>query len=100
MTAKKNANRPYSIGAEVGYTKFGQGAVVVYEGDGDDVRIQIDFGRQGMKCLMLHLAKLEWMIVDQFLKRGLNHVCSVSFFTTFGDIQGGVCCLGRVGAHR
>jgi DNA helicase II / ATP-dependent DNA helicase PcrA len=61
MTTKKNANRPYPIGTGVGHTKFGQGVVVAYEGEGDDVRIQINFGRQGMKWLMLHLAKLEKM---------------------------------------
>jgi DNA helicase II / ATP-dependent DNA helicase PcrA len=32
---------------------------VAYEGEGDDQRIQINFGRQGMKWLMLSLAKLE-----------------------------------------
>jgi DNA helicase-2/ATP-dependent DNA helicase PcrA len=61
MTTKKNANRPYPIGTGVGHAKFGQGVVVAYEGDGEDSRIQINFGRQGMKWLMLHLAKLERM---------------------------------------
>ena len=53
------AHRPYPIGTGVGHAKFGMGVVVAYEGDADDRRIQINFGRQGMKWLMLGLAKLE-----------------------------------------
>ncbi|HEY1057612.1 MAG TPA: UvrD-helicase domain-containing protein [Limnobacter sp.] len=55
---QKAANRPYPIGTGVEHAKFGQGVVVAYEGEGDDQRIQINFGRQGMKWLMLSLAKL------------------------------------------
>ncbi|HEX4879444.1 MAG TPA: UvrD-helicase domain-containing protein [Limnobacter sp.] len=57
--ATKVNNRPYPIGTGVEHTKFGAGVVVAYEGEGDDQRIQINFGRQGMKWLMLSLAKLQ-----------------------------------------
>lgn len=57
--SNKTAKRPYDIGTGVSHAKFGNGVVVAYEGEGDDQRIQINFGRQGMKWLMLSLAKLE-----------------------------------------
>ncbi|HEX4856247.1 MAG TPA: UvrD-helicase domain-containing protein [Limnobacter sp.] len=57
--SNKNLKRPYDIGTGVVHAKFGNGVVVAYEGEGDDQRIQINFGRQGMKWLMLSLAKLE-----------------------------------------
>lgn len=57
--SNKAAKRPYDIGTGVNHAKFGSGVVVAYEGEGDDQRIQINFGRQGMKWLMLSLAKLE-----------------------------------------
>jgi len=57
--SNKTAKRPYDIGTGVAHAKFGSGVVVAYEGEGDDQRIQINFGRQGMKWLMLSLAKLE-----------------------------------------
>ncbi|WP_370262277.1 UvrD-helicase domain-containing protein [Limnobacter sp.] len=56
--ASKSSSRPYPIGTGVEHAKFGTGVVVAYEGDGDDERIQINFGKQGMKWLMLSLAKL------------------------------------------
>ncbi|WP_341236476.1 UvrD-helicase domain-containing protein [uncultured Limnobacter sp.] len=57
--SNKAPKRPYDIGTGVAHAKFGSGVVVAYEGEGDDQRIQINFGRQGMKWLMLSLAKLE-----------------------------------------
>ena len=57
--SNKAPKRPYDIGTGVAHAKFGNGVVVAYEGEGDDQRIQINFGRQGMKWLMLSLAKLE-----------------------------------------
>jgi DNA helicase II / ATP-dependent DNA helicase PcrA len=57
--SNKTTKRPYDIGTGVSHAKFGNGVVVAYEGEGDDQRIQINFGRQGMKWLMLSLAKLE-----------------------------------------
>ena len=53
------AERPYPIGTGVAHAKFGSGVVVAYEGEGDELRVQINFGNQGMKWLMVSLAKLE-----------------------------------------
>ena len=39
--------------------EYSHTVIGTYEGEGDDQRIQINFGRQGMKWLMLSLAKLE-----------------------------------------
>jgi DNA helicase-2/ATP-dependent DNA helicase PcrA len=49
----------WKIGQQVGHKKFGQGVVVSYEGNADDLRIQINFGKEGMKWLALEYAKLE-----------------------------------------
>ncbi|MBI2316861.1 MAG: UvrD-helicase domain-containing protein [Betaproteobacteria bacterium] len=48
----------YRIGQSVTHPKFGQGVVVSAEGSGTDTRLQINFGRQGMKWLALEYAKL------------------------------------------
>lgn len=40
------------------HAKFGQGVIVSAEGSGADARLQINFGRQGMKWLALTFAKL------------------------------------------
>ena len=41
------------------HAKFGEGVIVNLEGNGNDARAQINFGRQGMKWLALGIAKLE-----------------------------------------
>ena len=54
-------SKPYHgfrIGQSVQHPKFGQGVVVNAEGSGADARLQINFGRQGMKWLALEYAKL------------------------------------------
>jgi DNA helicase-2/ATP-dependent DNA helicase PcrA len=56
---KKTTSRPYPIGTGVAHARFGSGVVVAYEGEGDELRVQINFGKQGMKWLMVSLAKLE-----------------------------------------
>jgi DNA helicase-2/ATP-dependent DNA helicase PcrA len=48
----------YRIGQSVSHPKFGQGVIVSSEGSGTDARLQINFGRQGMKWLALEYAKL------------------------------------------
>ena len=50
---------PFKIGQTVAHSKFGSGLVVDFEGDGDDLRIQVNFGRQGMKWLVVSLANLQ-----------------------------------------
>lgn len=50
---------PWKIGQSVMHAKFGQGVVVSYEGNADDLRVQVNFGKQGLKWLALEYAKLE-----------------------------------------
>jgi DNA helicase-2/ATP-dependent DNA helicase PcrA len=48
----------FRIGQSVLHPKFGQGVIVDAEGSGTDARLQINFGKQGMKWLALEYAKL------------------------------------------
>jgi DNA helicase-2/ATP-dependent DNA helicase PcrA len=49
----------FRIGQSVLHPKFGQGVIVNAEGSGTDARLQINFGKQGMKWLALEYAKLQ-----------------------------------------
>jgi DNA helicase-2/ATP-dependent DNA helicase PcrA len=40
------------------HEKFGQGTVLGYEGNSDDLRIQIKFNKAGTKWLAMEYAKL------------------------------------------
>ncbi len=57
--AKSGGNMPWKIGQSVAHGKFGQGVVVSYEGNADDLRVQVNFGKLGLKWLALEYAKLE-----------------------------------------
>jgi DNA helicase II / ATP-dependent DNA helicase PcrA len=46
------------IGMQVFHAKFGEGKVLALEGQGDDARAQVAFGRHGTKWLALAIAKL------------------------------------------
>jgi DNA helicase-2/ATP-dependent DNA helicase PcrA len=48
----------FRIGQAVLHPKFGQGVIVDAEGSGTDARLQINFGKQGMKWLALEYAKI------------------------------------------
>ena len=50
---------PYRVGQGVAHARFGEGVIVGIEGSGDDARVQVDFGRAGVKWLALSVAKLE-----------------------------------------
>jgi DNA helicase-2/ATP-dependent DNA helicase PcrA len=50
---------PFKIGQSVRHSKFGDGVVVSYEGNASDLAIKINFGKQGLKTLMMEYAKLE-----------------------------------------
>ena len=54
---QKNA-MPWKIGQQVAHAKFGNGVVVSYEGNANDMRVQVNFGREGLKWLALEFAKL------------------------------------------
>jgi DNA helicase-2/ATP-dependent DNA helicase PcrA len=49
----------FRIGQSVGHPRFGEGVIIGMEGGGADVRVQVNFGRQGTKWLALSIAKLE-----------------------------------------
>ncbi len=57
--ARPQANMPWKIGQAVAHAKFGQGVVVNYEGNANDLRVQVNFGKEGLKWLALEYAKLE-----------------------------------------
>ena len=46
------------MGQSVFHTKFGEGVILTIEGQGDDARAQVNFGRHGAKWLALSVAKL------------------------------------------
>lgn len=46
------------VGQNVEHAKFGVGVIVAAEGSGQDARVQVNFGRQGVKWLALSIAKL------------------------------------------
>ena len=48
----------FRIGQSVSHAKFGQGVIVNAEGAGSDARVQVTFGREGVKWLALSVAKL------------------------------------------
>jgi DNA helicase II / ATP-dependent DNA helicase PcrA len=45
-------------GQSVFHTKFGEGVILTIEGQGDDARAQVNFGRHGAKWLQLSIARL------------------------------------------
>jgi len=49
----------FRIGQSVMHPKFGAGVIVDAEGQGSDARVQVNFGRQGVKWLAVAVAKLE-----------------------------------------
>jgi DNA helicase-2/ATP-dependent DNA helicase PcrA len=49
----------WRIGQSVAHARFGEGVIVSIEGQGSDARVQINFGRQGVKWLALSVARLE-----------------------------------------
>jgi DNA helicase-2/ATP-dependent DNA helicase PcrA len=49
----------YRIGQTVRHARFGEGVIIRLEGSGTDARAKINFGAQGIKELLLAVAKLE-----------------------------------------
>jgi DNA helicase-2/ATP-dependent DNA helicase PcrA len=50
---------PFRIGQNVVHAKFGSGVIIDAEGHGEDARVQVNFGRQGVKWLAVAMAKLQ-----------------------------------------
>jgi DNA helicase-2/ATP-dependent DNA helicase PcrA len=49
----------FRVGQNVVHAKFGAGVIVDAEGQGSDARVQVNFGRQGVKWLAVAVAKLQ-----------------------------------------
>ncbi len=49
----------FRIGQNVVHPKFGSGVIIDAEGHGGDARVQVNFGRQGVKWLAVAVAKLQ-----------------------------------------
>ncbi|HEV8094311.1 MAG TPA: UvrD-helicase domain-containing protein [Burkholderiales bacterium] len=55
-----SSDRPgFRIGQNVVHAKFGAGVIIDAEGQGEDARVQVNFGRQGVKWLAVAVAKLQ-----------------------------------------
>ena len=59
LFAKTRDSAGFRIGQNVTHPKFGAGVIVDAEGDGGDARVQVNFGRQGVKWLAVAVAKLQ-----------------------------------------
>jgi len=49
----------FRVGQSVAHARFGEGVIVNIEGGGQDARVQVNFGREGVKWLALSVAKLQ-----------------------------------------
>jgi len=58
QSSNKKSTMPWKIGQQVTHAKFGIGVVVSYEGNTNDMRVQVNFGREGLKWLAIEFAKL------------------------------------------
>ena len=54
----KQADLPFPIGARVGHPKFGEGVIMTYEGEGENLCVHVKFQRHGLKRLILQYANL------------------------------------------
>ena len=57
--ARHREDPGFRIGQNVTHPKFGAGVIVDAEGDGNDARVQVNFGKQGVKWLAVAVAKLQ-----------------------------------------
>jgi DNA helicase-2/ATP-dependent DNA helicase PcrA len=59
VAAKFDRGLAWRIGQTVAHAKFGEGVILGIEGSGSDARVQVNFGRQGVKWLALSVARLQ-----------------------------------------
>jgi DNA helicase-2/ATP-dependent DNA helicase PcrA len=57
--ARAKESSGFRIGQNVTHPKFGAGVIVDAEGDGGDARVQVNFGKQGVKWLAVAVARLQ-----------------------------------------
>jgi hypothetical protein len=82
--AKARQAGGFRIGQNVIHAKFGPGVILDAEGTGADARVQMNFGRGGIKWLAVAVAKL------QAARRILN--------PRSRDLRGQSVSVGRTGA--
>jgi DNA helicase-2/ATP-dependent DNA helicase PcrA len=59
VAARFDRGLPWRIGQSVAHARFGEGVILNIEGGGSDARVQVNFGREGVKWLALSVAKLD-----------------------------------------
>ena len=59
LAARFDRGLPWRVGQTVAHAKFGEGVILGIEGSGTDARVQVNFGRQGIKWLALSVARLD-----------------------------------------
>jgi DNA helicase-2/ATP-dependent DNA helicase PcrA len=59
LFSSAGAGSGFRIGQNVKHAKFGSGVIVDAEGQGTDARVQVNFGREGVKWLAVAVAKLQ-----------------------------------------
>jgi DNA helicase-2/ATP-dependent DNA helicase PcrA len=59
LAARFDRGLPWRVGQTVAHAKFGEGVILGIEGGGTDARVQVNFGRQGIKWLALSVARLD-----------------------------------------
>jgi len=59
LAARFDRGLSWRIGQSVAHSRFGEGVIINIEGSGADARVQVNFGREGVKWLALSVAKLE-----------------------------------------
>lgn len=58
-TTQTESDMPYRLGQQVRHPMFGEGTILQFEGRGPSSRVQVNFGREGTKWLVVQYAKLE-----------------------------------------
>lgn len=58
-SAKNDMDMPFRLGQEVRHPVFGEGTILQFEGQGPSCRVQVKFGTEGTKWLVVQYAKLE-----------------------------------------
>lgn len=53
------ADSPFKVGTKVRHAKFGEGTVVAVSGSGDDAQVSVAFPGDGIRKLLVSMAKLE-----------------------------------------
>ena len=64
LQAEYITNNEATLGRKVNHEKFGIGTIVAVTTSGDDKKLTIAFDKQGVKILLLSLAKLRTVVMN------------------------------------